>query len=95
MSAKAAPHYNAIPRGFPNVRFVAVDTYTRSEVISTFAIYAVPTVFLFHNGRIHARFINDSINITSLANFIETYTGIHLYLTVRYNLIIYTRTIIN
>lgn len=75
MSAKAAPHFNAIPRGFPNVRFVAVDTYIRSEVISTFAIYAVPTVLLFHNGRIHARFINGTINIFSLSNFIETYTG--------------------
>lgn len=76
ISAKAAPHLNAVPRAFENIRFVAIDVSQDPEAVShQFGIYSVPSIVLFSNGKQRARYTNDSFELTSFADFLEKYTG--------------------
>ncbi|ODM95763.1 Thioredoxin domain-containing protein 15 [Orchesella cincta] len=68
-SAKAAPHLNAVSRAFKNIQFVGVDAYSSSSFdISNYGIYGVPSLLLFHNGRLHTRYNGSDITMHSVAN---------------------------
>ncbi|CAL8090273.1 unnamed protein product [Orchesella dallaii] len=74
-SAKAAPHLNAIPRAFRNIRFVAVDAYASPSLeMSNYGVYGVPSLLLYHNGRFQARYNGSDITMHSVAQFLMTYT---------------------
>jgi len=74
--AKAAPHYNALPRAYPPLRVVAIDTQKWKSVNTYFGILAVPTVALFHNGRLIAKFNDSQFTLNKFAEFVEHYTDL-------------------
>lgn len=73
-SAAAAPHVNALPRAFPDLRVLAVDALENGSLNTRFGIIAVPTVLLFHNGRPQARFNQSEPTLSRLAEFVTAYT---------------------
>jgi len=74
-SARAAPHFNALPRAYPPLRVAAIDSSMYKNVNTYFGILSVPTVVLFHNGKIIAKFNDTSFTLTKFAEFIEYFTG--------------------
>ncbi|CAL8129564.1 unnamed protein product [Orchesella dallaii] len=84
-SAKAAPHFNALPRAFRNIRFAAVDSYIYPAINTYFGVLSVPTVVLFYNGKTLAKFNDTTFNVNQFAEFISTFTdqkpGIRLNVT--------------
>jgi len=75
-SAKAAPHFNALPRAFPSVRVAAVDSSVHPTVNTYFGILSVPTVILFHNGKIIAKFNDTLFTLNRFADFIENFSDL-------------------
>ncbi|KAF0302682.1 Thioredoxin domain-containing protein 15 [Amphibalanus amphitrite] len=73
-SAAAAPHLNALPRVFPDLRVLAVDALENGSLNTRFGIIAVPTVLLFHNGRPVARYNQSEPTLERLAEFISSHT---------------------
>ncbi|ODN03113.1 Thioredoxin domain-containing protein 15 [Orchesella cincta] len=84
-SAKAAPHFNALPRAFRNIRFAAVDSYVYPAINTYFGVLSVPTVVLFYNGKTLAKFNDTTFTVNQFAEFISTFTdqkpGIRLNVT--------------
>lgn len=74
-SAKAAPHFNALPRVYPPLKVVAIDAYQYKQVNTFFGILGVPTVALFHNGRLIAKFNDSQFTLNKFSDFIEHFTG--------------------
>lgn len=74
-SAKAAPHYNALPRAYPPLTVVAIDVQKYKTVNTFFGILGVPTVALFHNGRLIAKFNESQFTLNKFAEFVEYFTG--------------------
>lgn len=75
-SASAAPHYNALPRLFPNITCLAVDTLAYSGLCARFGIVAVPTILLFHNGHAVAKFNGTQYTVDKFTRFLNQYTGL-------------------
>lgn len=74
-SAKAAPHFNSLPRAFKNIRFVAIDSSIHTPVNTYFGILSVPSIVLFFNGKILAKFNDTTFNVNQFSDFITTFTG--------------------
>jgi thiol-disulfide isomerase/thioredoxin len=74
-SAKAAPHFNALPRAYPPIRVAAIDSSKHRSVNTYFGILSVPSVVLFHNGKIIAKFNDTSFTLNKFAEFVEYFTG--------------------
>jgi len=74
-SAKAAPHFNALPRAYLPLRVAAIDSSKYKNVNTYFGILSVPSVVLFHNGKIIAKFNDTSFTLNKFAEFIEYFTG--------------------
>lgn len=74
-SAKAAPHFNALPRAFRNIRFAAIDSSVHTAINTYFGILSVPSMVLFYNGKILAKFNDTTFNVNQFAEFISTFTG--------------------
>lgn len=77
-SAKAAPHYNALARAFRNIRFTAIDSSVHSAINTYYGVLSVPTMVLFYNGKILAKFNETTFNVNQFAEFITTFTGNYL-----------------
>jgi thiol-disulfide isomerase/thioredoxin len=75
-SAKAAPHFNALPLAFPHLRVAAIDSTEHSSVNSFFGILSVPTILLFHNGKTVAKFNDTSLTLDKFAAFIHAFTDL-------------------
>ncbi|XP_066994531.2 thioredoxin domain-containing protein 15 [Anabrus simplex] len=84
-SCMAAPHFNALPRAFPDIKMVAVDAMKHPSFNTQYGIVGVPTVMLFHNGRPAAKFNDTEYTLEMFARFITKYTGLEpqhkLYVT--------------
>ena len=50
-----APHFAAVARGMPEVRFVKVDTESSPKASGRYNIRSIPTLILFEGGREVAR----------------------------------------
>lgn len=74
-SAKAAPHFNALPRAFRNIRFAAIDSSVHTAINTYFGVLSVPSVVLFYNGKILAKFNETTFNVNHFADFIAAFTG--------------------
>lgn len=72
----AAPHFNALPRFFPDIKMAAIDAMTFRNFNAQYGIVGVPTLMLFHNGRPAAKF-NDTTeySLETFSKFISKYTG--------------------
>ncbi len=77
-SAKAAPHYNALPRAYPPLRVVAIDVQKWKSVNTYFGILGVPNVALFHNGRLIAKFNDSQFTLNKFSEFVEYFTGYYI-----------------
>lgn len=73
--AKAAPYVNALPFGFPDLKFYAVDVVKSSHINMRYGLVAVPSILLFHNGRAVAKFNDSLVTMQGLITFISRHTG--------------------
>lgn len=52
ISASVAPHYNAVSKLFPDIQMGAIDSFRFHGLNTDFGIVGVPTIMLFHQGRV-------------------------------------------
>lgn len=84
-SSQAAPHFNAIPRSFPNIKAVAIDAIKYQSFNAQYGIVGVPTLMLIHNGKPVAKFNDTVYTLESFARFMSQLTNLQpngsLYVT--------------
>ncbi|KAG1949136.1 thioredoxin domain-containing protein [Pimephales promelas] len=74
-SASLAPHFNALPRVFPSMHFLALDASQHSSLSTRFGTVAVPNILLFQGAKPMARFNQTERTLETLASFIANQTG--------------------
>ncbi|XP_062309808.1 thioredoxin domain-containing protein 15 [Osmerus eperlanus] len=74
-SASLAPHFNALPRIFPSMHFLALDASQHSSLSTRFGTVAVPNILLFQGVKPMARFNHTDRTLDTLASFIANQTG--------------------
>ena len=70
-SVRFAPYFNAVPRAFPGLDFVAYDVSKSLRYMTYFGTNAVPSVFILRKNKLLAR-LNSTNDIHILLNLIET-----------------------
>ncbi|KAB5549379.1 hypothetical protein PHYPO_G00066630 [Pangasianodon hypophthalmus] len=74
-SAHLAPHFNALPRVFPIMHFLALDASQHSSLSTRFGTVAVPNILLFQGAKPMARFNQTERTLETLTAFITNQTG--------------------
>ncbi|KAJ8266868.1 hypothetical protein GJAV_G00135610 [Gymnothorax javanicus] len=74
-SANLAPHFNALPRVFPVMHFLALDASQHSSLSTRFGTVAVPNILLFQGVKPMARFNHTDRTLETLTSFITNQTG--------------------
>ncbi|XP_056449773.1 thioredoxin domain-containing protein 15 isoform X1 [Gadus chalcogrammus] len=74
-SASLAPHFNALPRVFPSMHFLALDASQHSSLSTRFGTVAVPNILLFQGVKPMARFNHTDRTLEALTFFIANQTG--------------------
>lgn len=74
-SASLAPHFNALPRVFPSMHFLALDASQHSSLSTRFGTVAVPNILLFQGVKPMARFNHTDRTLDALTSFIANQTG--------------------
>ncbi|KAA8586649.1 hypothetical protein FQN60_000485 [Etheostoma spectabile] len=77
-SASLAPHFNALPRVFPSMHFLALDASQHSSLSTRFGTVAVPNILLFQGAKPMARFNHTDRTLETLTSFIANQTGIEV-----------------
>ncbi|XP_067899797.1 thioredoxin domain-containing protein 15 isoform X1 [Heterodontus francisci] len=75
-SADLGPHFNALPRVFPSLQFLALDASQHSSLSTRFGTVAVPNILLFQGVKPMARFNHTDRTLSTLRAFIFNQTGI-------------------
>ncbi|XP_057659875.1 thioredoxin domain-containing protein 15 [Diorhabda carinulata] len=75
-STMAAPHFNALPRAFPDVKMVAINAMMYHLFNTQNGIVGVPSLLLFHNGRSIGKFNGSEYTLEKFSQFIHKHTGI-------------------
>ncbi|GFY76514.1 hypothetical protein TNIN_85301 [Trichonephila inaurata madagascariensis] len=75
-SARMAPHFNALPRVFPDISFYAVDVMETGNLYVRYGLVYVPNVMLFHNSKPFARYNETMLNLDMFVKFINKFTGL-------------------
>ncbi|RZC42397.1 glyoxylate reductase/hydroxypyruvate reductase [Asbolus verrucosus] len=75
-SSMAAPHFNALPRAFPDIKMVAINAMVYHLFNTQNGIVGVPTLLLFHNGRPVAKFNESEYTLELFSKFLMKHTGI-------------------
>ncbi|XP_054611341.1 thioredoxin domain-containing protein 15 [Dunckerocampus dactyliophorus] len=75
-SASLAPHFNALPRVFPSMHFLALDASQHSSLSTRFGTVAVPNILLFQGAKPMARFNHTERTLEMLTSFISNQTGL-------------------
>ncbi|CAM4899589.1 unnamed protein product [Rotaria socialis] len=70
-SVRFAPSFNAIPRSFPGLDFVAYDVSKSLRYMTYFGTNAVPSVFILRKNKLLAR-LNSTSDIEILLSLIES-----------------------
>ena len=78
-SAKAAPHYNALARLFPDLVLLAVDASHHHSFTTQFGVLALPTILLFHNAKNVVKYNHSSFEVDNFTTFVTTFTSIEPY----------------
>ncbi|XP_076271209.1 thioredoxin domain-containing protein bug [Rhynchophorus ferrugineus] len=73
-SSMAAPHFNALPRAFPDIKMVAINAMRYHLFNTQNGIVGVPTLLLFHNGRAIVRYNDSEYNLESFIKYIKRHT---------------------
>lgn len=74
-SANLAPYFNALPRVFPSMHFLALDASQHSSLSTRFGTVAVPNILLFQGVKPMARFNHTDRTLDTLTSFIANQTG--------------------
>lgn len=74
-SANLAPHFNALPRVFPSMHFLALDASQHSSLSTRFGTVAVPNILLFQGVKPMARFNQTDRTLDTLTSFVANQTG--------------------
>ncbi|XP_018323843.1 thioredoxin domain-containing protein 15 [Agrilus planipennis] len=74
-SSMAAPHFNALPRAFPDIKMVAVNAMIYHLFNTQNGIIGVPSIVLFHNGRPITKYNESEYTLASFSRFITKHTG--------------------
>lgn len=74
-SAMAAPSFNALPRYFNKLNFYAIEVANNLNIFSQFAVVALPSVLVFHNGKPVYGFNSTTHSLETYIQFISNYTG--------------------
>ncbi|XP_062414084.1 thioredoxin domain-containing protein 15 [Pungitius pungitius] len=77
-SASLAPHFNALPRVFPSMHFLALDASQHSSLSTRFGTVAVPNILLFQGAKPMARFNHTERTLETLTSFIGNQTGFEM-----------------
>ncbi|KAF3841118.1 hypothetical protein F7725_006980 [Dissostichus mawsoni] len=77
-SAGLAPHFNALPRAFPSMHFLALDASQHSSLSTRFGTVAVPNILLFQGAKPMARFNHTDRTLETLTSFIANQTGFEI-----------------
>lgn len=75
-SARMAPHFNALPRVFPDIAFYAVDVVETGNLYVRYGLVYIPNVMLFHNSKPFARYNETMLNLDQFVKFIDKFTGL-------------------
>lgn len=75
-SSMAAPHFNALPRAFPDIKMVAINAMMYHLFNAPNGIVGVPSLLLFHNGRPVAKFNESEYTLELFSRFLTKHTGI-------------------
>ncbi|XP_050442618.1 thioredoxin domain-containing protein 15 [Adelges cooleyi] len=75
-SSLAAPHYNVLPRIFPQVKMVAFNAISEQRFNTMYGITGVPTLILFHNGRPIAKYNGSDYSLYEFTKFIIRHTDL-------------------
>ncbi|XP_043925160.1 thioredoxin domain-containing protein 15 isoform X2 [Protopterus annectens] len=75
-SANLAPQFNALPRVFPALHFLALDASQHSSLSTRFGTVAVPNILLFQGTKPMARFNHTDRTLETLKAFLVNQTGI-------------------
>lgn len=75
-SSMATPHYNALPRAFPDIKMVAINAMMYHLFNTQNGIVGVPSLMLFHSGRPIAKFNDSEYTLEMFSKFISKYTGL-------------------
>lgn len=75
-SSMAAPHFNALPRAFPDIKMVAINAMMYHLFNTQNGIVGVPSLLLFHNGRPVAKFNDSEYTLELYSRFLMKHTGI-------------------
>uniref|UniRef100_A0A336MTV1 CSON001254 protein n=1 Tax=Culicoides sonorensis TaxID=179676 RepID=A0A336MTV1_CULSO len=78
-SAMVAPHFNALPRQFPNLKIAAIDALKHYSLNSDFGIIGLPTIMIFHQGRPLVKYNETSYSVKNFIKFIHRYTNLEAY----------------
>ncbi|CAF0997340.1 unnamed protein product [Rotaria sordida] len=70
-SVRFAPYFNALPRSFPGLDFVAYDVSKSLRYMTYFGTNAVPSVFILRKNKLLAR-LNSTNDIQILISLIES-----------------------
>ncbi|XP_065163919.1 thioredoxin domain-containing protein 15 [Atheta coriaria] len=75
-SSLAAPHFNALPRAFPDLQMVAINAIMYHLFNTQNGIVGVPSLLLLHNGKIIDKFNESDYTLEQFSRFITKNTGI-------------------
>ncbi|VEN46807.1 unnamed protein product [Callosobruchus maculatus] len=75
-SSMAAPHFNALPRAFPDIKMVAINAMIYHLFNTQNGIVGVPSLMLFYNGRSVAKFNQSEYTLERFSEFVTKHTCI-------------------
>ncbi|CAH2000573.1 unnamed protein product [Acanthoscelides obtectus] len=75
-SSMAAPHFNALPRAFPDIKMVAINAMIYHLFNTQNGIVGVPSLMLFHNGKSVAKFNRSEYTLEIFSEFVTKHTCI-------------------
>lgn len=76
-SSLAAPHFNALPRAFPDIKMVAINAMMYHLFNAQNGIVGVPSLLLFHSGRPVAKYNESEYTLEQFSRFLTKNTGIN------------------
>jgi len=75
-SAKAAPHYNALPRYYPSIKMYAIEATNNINILAQYGVIALPSILVFHNSRPMFMFNTTEHSLESYVQFLTPLTGV-------------------
>lgn len=75
-STLAAPHFNVLPRIFPQIKMVAFNAISEQRYNTMYGITGVPSLVLFHNGKPIAKYNGSDYSLYEFTKFVIRHTDL-------------------